>query len=454
MKITVALAAVALTAFSTLAQAIGPAPAPLAQRETLTIGFVKVGHLSPILNIEEELKKFNIDVKRAEFVRYADARTALLSNSVDVSAVGPGDLAIAASQGSRNLIGLTGVAGSAKNLVVRKGVTINDWKDIAGKKIGIAPGSAVWFQWAMTLVERGIPYNSFTPVNIQGGGTAFIQAIKRGDIDAMVLWEPFESQAVAEGDAVFAKNLEYSQSKAVTSNVSPEIRNLIALYTPLFTRADLATLRYTDPNVNAQIGGGKLGASAMAVPDTSPVPAAQQRDYFDSRGKSSAGIAGTAGIDTVGEAWQWLIDLQEEQNFIREGQRPSGEVPEQYSLRTNYTFRDSLRGFSLGGGVRWQAGAVLGALATRPDASGVQQSIVPLASRPTIRGDAVFLTDLNVGYQRKIMHGRVAWEIQCNVSNVFNNRERIPTTIYGDGLVRYYRWNEPLRITLNSSFGF
>jgi sulfonate transport system substrate-binding protein len=215
MKLSTALAAVTLTAFTSLVQAIGPAPAPLAQRETLTVGFVKVGHLSPILNIEEELKKFNIDVKRAEFVRYADARTALLSNTVDVSAVGPGDLAIAASQGSRNLIGLTGVAGSAKNLVVRKGVTINDWKDIAGKRIGIAPGSAVWFQFAMTLVERGIPYNSFTPVNIQGGGTAFIQAIKRGDIDAMVLWEPFESQAVAEGDAYFAKGLEYSQSKSV-----------------------------------------------------------------------------------------------------------------------------------------------------------------------------------------------------------------------------------------------
>lgn len=204
----------ASTAMST-AYAVGPAPAPLAQRETLTIGFVKVGHLAPLLNIEEELKKFNIDVKRAEFVRYADARTALLSNSVDVSAVGPGDLAIAAAQGSKNLIGLTGVAGSPKNLVVRKGVVINEWKDIAGKKIGIAPGSAVWFQWAMTLIENGIPYNSFTPVNIQGGGTAFIQALKRGDIDAMVLWEPFESQAVSEGDGYFAKTLEYSRSKAV-----------------------------------------------------------------------------------------------------------------------------------------------------------------------------------------------------------------------------------------------
>lgn len=215
MSLRTVLTSLVLSASALAAHAIGPAPAPLAQQETLTIGFVKVGHLAPMLNIEEELKKFNIVVKRAEFVRYADARTALLSNSVDISAVGAGDLAIAASQGSRNLIGLTGVAGSPKNLVVRKGVVINDLKDIAGKRIGIAPGSAVWFQWAMMLVENGVPYNSFTPVNIQGGGTAFLQALKRGDIDAMVLWEPFESQAVAEGDAYFAKTLEYSQSKAV-----------------------------------------------------------------------------------------------------------------------------------------------------------------------------------------------------------------------------------------------
>jgi sulfonate transport system substrate-binding protein len=212
--VTLVFTAVAALAAS-VAHAVGPAPAPLAQKETLTVGFVKVGHLSPMLNIEEELKKFNVEVKRAEFVRYADARTALMSNSVDVSAVGPGDLAIAASQGSKNLVGLTGVGGSLKNLVVRKGVVINDWKDLAGKKIGIAPGSAVWFQWAMTMIEKNVPYNTFTPVNIQGGGTAFVQAMKKGDIDAMVLWEPFESQAVAEGDAYFATGLEYSKSKAV-----------------------------------------------------------------------------------------------------------------------------------------------------------------------------------------------------------------------------------------------
>jgi sulfonate transport system substrate-binding protein len=67
----------------------------------------------------------------------------------------------------------------------------------------------------MTLIERNIPYNTFTPVNVQGGGTAFVQAMKRGDVDAMVLWEPFESQSVAEGDAVFARKLDYSRSQAV-----------------------------------------------------------------------------------------------------------------------------------------------------------------------------------------------------------------------------------------------
>jgi sulfonate transport system substrate-binding protein len=162
----------------------------------------------------------NIDVKRAEFVRYADARTALLSNSVDVSAVGPADLAIAASQGSRNIIGLTGVATSPKYLVVRKGVTINNWNDLKGKRVAVAPGSAVWFAWAMTLVENNIPYNTFQAINVQGGGTAFVQALKRGDVDAILSWEPFESGVVAEGAAYFATNLvDYSKSRAVGSEL-------------------------------------------------------------------------------------------------------------------------------------------------------------------------------------------------------------------------------------------
>jgi len=205
----------ALGLYGTAAQAVGPQPPASKEKQVLTVGFVKVGHLAPIMDVPEAVKACNVEIKPIEFVRYADARTALLSGSVDISGIGPADLAIALAQGSDKLIGLTGVAQSPKYPVTRKGVKIEQWKDIEGKRIGIAPGSAVWFQWAATLAEKGIPYTSFTAVNIQGGGTAFVQALKRGDIDAVALWEPFESQLVADGTATFSKNLEYSQSKAV-----------------------------------------------------------------------------------------------------------------------------------------------------------------------------------------------------------------------------------------------
>jgi len=205
----------AVTSVSSLALAVGPKPAPLPQPQTLTLGLVKVGHLSPMLFMADDVKECNVQLKTAEFVRYADARTGLLSGSIDISGIGPADLAIALAQGSKQIVGLTGVASSPKYPVVRKGVEINDWGDLKGKRIGIAPGSAVWFQFAATLAENGTPYSSFTPVNIQGGGTAFVQALQRGDIDAVALWEPFESQLVADGTAYFAKNMDYSQSKAV-----------------------------------------------------------------------------------------------------------------------------------------------------------------------------------------------------------------------------------------------
>ena len=197
------------------AQAIGPEPAPLAQPVEFTVGYVKVGHLAPIILVADELKKLGVDLKLVEFVRYADARTALLAGSLDAASVGPADLAISLAQGSTNVVGLMGVGSSLKYVIGRNGVKFDSWDDLKGKKIAIAPGSAVWFQFAATLVENGVPYNSFEAVNIQGGGANFDQALKKGDVDGLVTWEPFESIPVMDGYGFFAKGLEYGSSKAV-----------------------------------------------------------------------------------------------------------------------------------------------------------------------------------------------------------------------------------------------
>jgi sulfonate transport system substrate-binding protein len=94
-------------------------------------------------------------------------------------------------------------------------VKFDNWADLKGKKIAIAPGSAVWFQFAATLVENNVPYNSFEAVNIQGGGANFDQALKKGEVDGLVTWEPFESIPVMEGYGYFARSLEYGSSKSV-----------------------------------------------------------------------------------------------------------------------------------------------------------------------------------------------------------------------------------------------
>lgn len=232
-SVTALLGASALSA-PRLAAALAPRPAALARPETLTLGYQKVGHLAPFALVEADLAPLGVTLRMVEFARYADARTALISGSLELATVGPADLAIALAQGATDIVGLTGVGSSAKYVIGRAGVTLDRWEDLRGKKLAIAPGSAVWFQFAATLTENNIPYNSFTAVNIQGGGANFDQALKRGEVDAIVTWEPFESIPVIEGYGFFARNLEYSRSRAVGA----ELGMLVATQTAARAKRD------------------------------------------------------------------------------------------------------------------------------------------------------------------------------------------------------------------------
>lgn len=271
---------------------------------TLTVGYQKVGHLAPMILIADALKAQGVDLKLVEFARYADARTALLAGSLDVASVGPADLAISLASGSTSMVGIMGVGSSPKYVIAGKGKTFNTWDDIRGKKIAIAPGSAVWFQFAATLVEKNIPYNSFTAVNIQGGGANFNQALEKGEVDAIVTWEPFESIPVMRGYGSFARNLDYSLSNSVgaelgmlaananaVSTKRAAIQHLVTAYVakmkqmeasrPEFARA-VATLTGLDPEVSLKIAEviklgpvltpAQLSRQAKAFSDLAVIP--------------------------------------------------------------------------------------------------------------------------------------------------------------------------------------
>jgi sulfonate transport system substrate-binding protein len=192
-----------------------PRPEPLPQPVTLRLGLFKGAYTVAFEDVPKLLQGSNLNLEIAYFVRYADARTALASGSLDVATISPGDLLVALSQGVTDIIGLTGVATSARYFVVRNDIKVAEWPDLVGKRVGIAPGSSSWFQFTAKLQDVGLPYSKLTTANIQGAGSNFLIALKRGDIDVALTWEPFESEPIVEGYGYWPQALDYSNSKAV-----------------------------------------------------------------------------------------------------------------------------------------------------------------------------------------------------------------------------------------------
>lgn len=202
---------------------------PLSPPVKLTLGLGKAAHHSPIVGVKEALKPLGVELEVVDFSRYADARTAIAAGSLDVSTVAPGDIAVLLSQDVKTVVAVRGIATSAKYPIVRTGVALASWADLPKIKIGVPPGSAVWFQFIAKLQETGLRYDQLKVVNIQGAGANFVQALQRGDVDAFIHSEPFETTPVLEKFGGPATALDYSNTKAVGAELGLFVATRTAL---------------------------------------------------------------------------------------------------------------------------------------------------------------------------------------------------------------------------------
>lgn len=197
-------------AFAQGAAALAPLDAP----QKIVLGRLKSAQLAPIDLAVRKARDLNVEVEIVEFQRFADARTALATGSLDIATIGPQDVAISLSQGITDIIGIMTVGNWPCYPVVRNGVEVKQWSDLVGKRVGVAPASTTWFQFAAASQEAGVDYKSMEIVNFQGGGATLQQALERGDVDVVISWEPFDSIPVVEGYGYWAKELDYSKSAA------------------------------------------------------------------------------------------------------------------------------------------------------------------------------------------------------------------------------------------------
>jgi ABC-type nitrate/sulfonate/bicarbonate transport system substrate-binding protein len=210
-----------------LAAAVCAAPAfaqgnlrtPLAQPVQVKQGMLNVPALSPLYLLPEEAAKYNIKIEMVMFQRFADARTALATGDIQLTAFGPQDISLALGQGAKSMVGVAGVGSGNDCLIVRKGEDVKDWKALPDKRIGVGAGSISWLKFAASVQENGLQYNKLKIVNIVGGGGNYLKALQGKEIDMAVVWQPFCAQAIVEGFGAYP-TLDHNRSNTVGGLIS------------------------------------------------------------------------------------------------------------------------------------------------------------------------------------------------------------------------------------------
>lgn len=145
------------------------------------------------------------------------------------------------------------------------------------------------------------------------------------------------------------------------------------------------------------------------------------------------------------------------QDKLQEGKATNETREWSTNFVTNYKFTDGrFKGFSVGGAVRWQSEGVVGYPLMDYEVSDGVVLRVPDVDNPYKGSDALYV-DLNAGFSKKIMDGKVRYNARIHVKNINNPGSDNLTTLRvrsSDGAPVTVRWDPPMEISFNNSFSF
>jgi ABC-type nitrate/sulfonate/bicarbonate transport system substrate-binding protein len=171
------------------------AAAQAADLAKVRVGYINNVQSAVLVHIMRIAKDVKLDIELIPFTRYPDVQKALSVNSVDIGVIAPNGVPTAVAQGDRNVIAVLDLVYGGNSFVVRKGVNVKTFADLRRKRLGLAEGGVSWMMFVMLLDQHGMSYNDIESVNFSSA-TDMINALKRGDVDGVDLWEPFVAQAV------------------------------------------------------------------------------------------------------------------------------------------------------------------------------------------------------------------------------------------------------------------
>jgi sulfonate transport system substrate-binding protein len=144
-------------------------------------------------------EKYGLRAQVIDAITNADQQRNIQTDAVEVGSVGYQTAAAMAEQNIGNVKIVAGMYVGGQNLIMRKGVELNSWKDLEGKKIGRPPGTYAGILFMLAAEANQVDLAKVNIVNTTPAGTPELQALKNGDLDGFVLWSPIIDRAVVDG---------------------------------------------------------------------------------------------------------------------------------------------------------------------------------------------------------------------------------------------------------------
>src|SRR5690625_811427 len=174
------------------------------------IGYQKNGPLvilKSLGSLDEKLESNGYDVEWKEFQEGPALVEALNAGSIDIGRTGNSPVIFAqAAEASFVIL----AAGKSKfhgsGILVRENSNIKQIKDLKGKEIGFAKGSSSHFLLVKALEQDGLNYEDIDPAFLSPGDARV--AFEQGNIDAMVVWDPYTASTELHSEGVLLTNGE------------------------------------------------------------------------------------------------------------------------------------------------------------------------------------------------------------------------------------------------------
>lgn len=196
------LGASAATAAPTSTPPTPDLPEPEEGIGTIEVASLPIPHNVQFIELPRFAAAYGLDVEWVSFQRYADTQLAVSRGDVAVAAAGYHTIALDTAPTDVRIV--AGGNSGAQALVIRSGVDVEDWADLAGLKIGVAPNSGPDVQFTLAAREAGFDPASIERVNFTTIGPPTLIALRSGEIDGMLCWEIACAQAVVAGDGYYA----------------------------------------------------------------------------------------------------------------------------------------------------------------------------------------------------------------------------------------------------------